>query len=246
MPPAGKKSKPEPGPAPASTPPALIDDKPILQKVESALVTWKDKGEKALAVAEKIVVEDDESYNKAIGILSTMKGEASGIEVARKSFTDPLKKLAEKVHGMFKVIGDPYAQADAKIRGKALTWYEAKQKAIEAENERRRLEAEAAEKKRLIAETNRTTKKGSPVMPQAPPPAPPPVAAQPKTVTAIGGGSGTMKETWDFKIIDPNILPREYLVPNEPFIRSAVVQGGKREIPGVHIFKKTGLSITAS
>lgn len=46
----------------------------------------------------------------------------------------------------------------------------------------------------------------------------------------------TVREVWEFRVVDAALVPRQYLMVNEPAIRAAVA-AGVREIPGVVIEK---------
>lgn len=68
-----------------------------------------------------------------------------------------------------------------------------------------------------------------------------------KPVTTYNGSAGAGKlkgstKTWTFEIEDASQIPREYLMVDETAIRKAI-NAGIRELPGVKIFQKEGLSI---
>ena len=47
---------------------------------------------------------------------------------------------------------------------------------------------------------------------------------------------------WTFELLDSALVPREFLIVNERFIRSAI-KSGSRKIAGVRIFEETKISI---
>lgn len=61
--------------------------------------------------------------------------------------------------------------------------------------------------------------------------------------TAAPDGMG-YREHWDFEIVDPSLLPREYLQPNEKAIREVVkaLKGGAA-IPGVRVFVENRVTV---
>ncbi len=64
---------------------------------------------------------------------------------------------------------------------------------------------------------------------------------------SYGGGGGFtsvkgMTKTWTFTVVDPALVPAEYLVVDEAKIKKAVAEG-VRTIAGVTIFQKDGLAI---
>jgi len=215
---------------------ALYNEEGIIQLTASKIDAWKAKGEEALVVAEKMVVQDEESYTKAIGVLSEIKAETTAIELVRTGIGAPIFKIVTRINAMCKTIATPFGEADAKIRRKALKFQADKDAAIRLENERIRKEAEDRERKALM----QSAKKGTP--PPAPAPVPDYIPPPEKTTTTETGAAGTVKKPWDFEIENESLIPREYLMPNEKFIRAAVTSG-KRVIPGVRIFEKPSLSI---
>ncbi len=57
----------------------------------------------------------------------------------------------------------------------------------------------------------------------------------------VGGIS--IPKVWDAEIENPDLLPREYLMPNEALIRKVAIAGkGLIQIPGVRIFEKKRIS----
>lgn len=57
----------------------------------------------------------------------------------------------------------------------------------------------------------------------------------------------SIREILDIEITDANLIPREFLEPNEKLIRATVkATKGHREIPGVRIFKKSSVASRAS
>lgn len=229
----------QPSQAPAQDQPVGLNRDAIMRVVESRLENWKAKGDEIIKVANAIVVKDETGHTGAIDHLSKIKGEKNGIEAAKKSLGDPFRLVYEKINAMFKVIAKPYEDADAMIQKKVKDYLRAKEEAIRQENERRQREADEKAKKDIA----RSARTGAP----PPAPAPPPVRVPeaPKTVAGTGGGTATAKRPWKFEIIDETIIPREYLMPNEKFIRAAV-NAGKREIPGVRIYQDIELAIKAS
>ena len=52
-----------------------------------------------------------------------------------------------------------------------------------------------------------------------------------------------MTTTWNFEILDPYKVPREFCKPDETLIRQSI-KDGAREIPGVRIFEETKIRRT--
>jgi len=55
-------------------------------------------------------------------------------------------------------------------------------------------------------------------------------------------GQVTTKKIPDFEIVNEDLIPREYMIPNLTKIRKLVV-GGRKNIPGIKIFEKDSLAV---
>lgn len=63
--------------------------------------------------------------------------------------------------------------------------------------------------------------------------------AAPPTPAAI-----SFRKTWDFEIVDANLVPREYLLIDTVAIRKVgVATQGRQQIPGVRFFQKEGAAV---
>jgi hypothetical protein len=128
---------------------------------------------------------------------------------------------------------------------------EAKRK---AEEDRLRKEAEDAERARLkkeaedaaLAEAQRLQDQGNTAEAEAVLSAPvvvdtsavyvPPVVVQSSTPTVQNAGA---RENWDFEIVDVNLIPREFMVPDEKSIRGVVkARKSLTNISGIRAYDK--------
>ncbi len=50
-----------------------------------------------------------------------------------------------------------------------------------------------------------------------------------------------MRKDWVFEIVNPQLIPREYLLPATSLIQTAIESGGVREIPGLKIYQKESI-----
>lgn len=63
--------------------------------------------------------------------------------------------------------------------------------------------------------------------------------AAPPTPTAI-----TFRKTWEVEIVDPNLVPREYLLIDTSALRKVcVATKGQIQVPGVRFFQKDGVAV---
>ena len=179
--------------------------------------------------AKGVVVVDDAGVESASIILKTISDAKKSIEDRRTFFVKPLNDQVKKINDLFKTIATPLSVADSLIRGKILTYRTKQQEALRKEQER--LDAQARkEQKKADAKAERMGVESVTIT--APVVAPPP--------TTIG--NATVKKVWKFKVVDPTIVPRDYMAVDETKIRAAV-RDGIRSIQGVEIFQEDQLSI---
>lgn len=117
-----------------------------------------------------------------------------------------------------------------------------------AQQRRREADAAAAAKAAADAETERLRKEAAafdepPPVAVAPAYVPPaPVKDVARVVSAATGNKASASVTWTHRVVNPDLVPREYLMVNEAAIKAAV-KGGKRTIPGVEIFEAAKTAI---
>ncbi len=133
---------------------------------------------------------------------------------------------------MFKSLAIPLDQADKVTRSKILAYRaEQERKAREAE-EINRLRMEAAKKE---MELNGELTESVNLVDVAP--------APPKTVHTDVGNLGTAK-IWKFEVIDPALVPREYMAVDMVKIGQVVrATKGSISIPGIRVFSEDTLKV---
>lgn len=215
--------------APVVTDVAVIEAHPEVQKLQN-------EGRGLLELAAEIRVTSPETEAEAAELLGWINTNAKTLEEMRLSFTRPLHQAQRTINSFFKKITDPLAKADKDLRAKIGAYRQELRRQQEEEERRLREEAE-----RLAAEAaaKAATEAANGAAAQlAPPPPPPPPAVVTESPAAVRTGFGTVSSRirWDFEVVDPMRVPREYLTVDEQAIRKAV-QAGIRHIPGVRIFQ---------
>lgn len=180
------------------------------------------------------------------------------LDALRRSVTDPLNDQVKAVNAVFKVITDPCdaqtgkrgpleilivtfrqaekarlareaAEAQRKQEEAAKREADAIAKAEAAKNPKARekalAEAQAASEEQMRASADESFARGA------------------STIKGIrtDSGSNTERTRWTYTIVKPELVPREYLCPDEKAIRAAVA-AGVRSIPGVAIEEEAGLT----
>ncbi|HDK16971.1 MAG TPA: hypothetical protein ENG75_03395 [Nitrospirae bacterium] len=56
------------------------------------------------------------------------------------------------------------------------------------------------------------------------------------------GSTSSVRKTWQHKVVDPDLVPRKYMMVDESAVKAAV-KNGVREIPGISIFEDSSVVI---
>lgn len=167
-------------------------------------------------------------------------------------------KLHKTLCSRRKVLDDPLLEAETAVRRSIGAYEQRKRQELEAKRQaeiaeaRRRQEEADRERQRQIEEARRaeedrrleqaaalesagrcdlaTQALDAPIAVQPPPP--PPVVTQPRIETPayVAPKDAGLRTTWKFRIIDQNLIPREYMVPDVVKI-GAVVRTTKGTVP---------------
>lgn len=167
-------------------------------------------------VTSQVLMED------ALLIVREIENLKKTVEAKRKELVAPLNASVKEVNDYAKQINSPLLEASTHIRSKLIAW--------EQKLERERRDAAAA----LQKEKDAAELFGQDFTEQLP------LKAKEKEIKDHRV-TGTRKE-WTFEITDPNLVPREYCIPDPKLLRAAVLIG-KRQIPGLNIFEQTKITI---
>lgn len=191
-----------------------------------------------LGQASTLTVADDASFARGGEMLLEIKRRA---KIVDERFAEPVS-LAHKAHKALTTLRDsvlsPFKQAETTIKGKLGTYQMAveKQRRDEADRLRRQAEAQAEADRIAKAEAQMDSGdiKGCEQTLAAPLKVEPVRAATPEPVMPQGI---SMRENWKFEIENVNLLPLEYMLPDEGAIGKVVrALGSKTNIPGVRVF----------
>lgn len=184
--------------------------------------------------ADKLVVASEGDAKKATDDLSIMSKLKKAVDEKRREYVDPLNAHVKAVNDSFKLLTGPLDVADKTARGKVI--------AYKTEQERRRREAEeinrqAEELARRQAEINQGefTVDVTPV-------AVPDVVKTTRTEV----GSAGLVENWQYEIVDMDLLPREYMMPDSVMLNAiAKKYHDKKPIAGVRFINRPTLRVNA-
>lgn len=201
-----------------------------------------------LQTAKGVVISTNDQYVSAGEMLKTIKSFAKTIDEARKKITRPLDDAKANVMNLFRGPSDALAEAEKIVKNSMTAFYN-KQEEIRLEQERKAQEAarkEEERKKKALderankAEANGDLEKAAELREKKEEVfVPRPVVAS--SMAKVGGVA--MKDIWRFRIVNQSLIPREYLVINEPMLRTvAQATKGALSIPGVEFFAEKTVS----
>ena len=177
--------------------------------------------------ANSLVINTAETLELANNSLSFISRLKKAMESKKKKKLEPSKLETESIRDTYNYLMIPILEADKIIRGKMVAY----------DTEQRRIRAEAAEINRLRLEAaNREAALTSD--PVVPPPIVEVIPAPAKSVSTDMGSSG-MVDHWKHEIIDIDLLPREYMVPDTTML-NMVARGhhDKKKVPGVRFYNE--------
>ena len=202
-----------------------------MKPIEAEVLSFKD-------AADKLVIKTDEDYAKASDILDIVKGKIKNGEKMRKFFVDPLNAQVKSINALFKPQTEYAEGIERVIKGKMAKYYDDKEKARFAEEERLRKIREAADAKRIAA--------GKEVIAE-----PIREVAEPAKTVVTGNSKAQVRKVWTCEIEHIDQLPEEVkkAIMAEAYkkgiIKSVVqnfVDAGVREMTGVRIFEETRIA----
>lgn len=210
-----------------------------LQPEQEAIV--KKAEETALQVSTFRITNQQE-YSTAGEYLKSVKGASKQIEDLRMSMTRPLDDSKRRIMDFFRRPLEILSKAEDALKRGILTYQQEQERIrreqearLQAEAERKRQEAlkkaEAARAEGKDTKADKYEEKANGIVA--------PVLAP--TVEKVSGV--TTKKTWKFEILDENLIPRQYLIPDLVTIGKQVRAAGSTiKIPGIRIYEEETIS----
>jgi hypothetical protein len=188
----------------------------------------------AQAEALKVVTADD--YALAGAGLLALNTRARELEAQRKELKGPIDLAAARVQALFNPPLQVLASAKAIINKKMGMWAQ-QQDTLRRDEQRRADEKARKEQDRLNEQARRAVESGKvekavQLEQRASAVVAPTVSREPPKIAGV-----SLRESWNFEITNPALLPREYLMADETRIRG-VVKSMKADcvIPGVRVW----------
>lgn len=174
--------------------------------------------------AMSMIVASDDDAAEATTLLSQIADCKRRISSIKDAIKRPIRAGLTALDAMFGTIESPLKAADERLR-QSFAAYQAKKR-----------EAALKEAARLQKQMERKAEKTGAAIP---------VEIKPiiqKTVAGEGGGAATMREDWAWDVADEAKIPRQFLAIDRAAITKAV-RAGVREIPGIKIYKRLGVTV---
>lgn len=195
-----------------------------------------------LTLAKSFKIATAEQYQQGGERLKLIKGLMGKIALT----FDPHIKRAHEAHKALvaekNTATAPLTEAET-VYKRAMIAYQQEQEQIRRQQEAKARELADKERAKLEEQARKLEAKGKPEQAEAKREAaaviPTPVVA---TETPKVAGI-SVKESWDYEIVDANLIPREYVMPDEKKI-GAIVRALKSaaNIPGIRVFAVRGIS----
>ena len=204
--------------------------------------------------AQDITIVTAKDYTEAGEWLKALKTYRAMVEEKFGSPTKAAHDAWKKMVALRKEVDTPADNAERMVKQKMGAW-SAEQERVRLEQQRKaeeaaRKEAEKlreAEAKRLEREATKAQKKGdvgtaAELVNEALERRDAPLEVAPVVVqTMVPKVAGiSIRKAWDFKVVDPNAIPRQYLIVDEGKIGKVVrALRGEHGIPGIEAFEVT-------
>lgn len=198
-------------------------------------------------MAKTLSINNDQDLQKVTDMLSEVKGQNKQVEAERTKEVKPHNDKVRDINGGFKKVTNILTSIEGSFKNAIIQYH--KRKEIAAAEEQMRLnKAREDEQKRLDKEHEKNIGKlqkqgyDTSIIPKKELEQEQFIATAPETnIQGNSGGSANIKKVWLFKVTNPELVPRKYLVVDESAIRKAVV-AGEREIQGVNIYQDYNVS----
>lgn len=182
---------------------------------------------------QTLEVKSPQDDKKAVELGLSNKSAIKRIEAFRQAIVKPLNDHVKTINGVFEKIMAPFEANDRIIKQKRDVFLR-EQERIRQEEQRKLDEQHRKEQEKLI---KKAEKKG--VEPVILAPAP---KLEVRQTVHTDLGRSTVRKIMKFEVIDPTLVPREYLMPDEKKIGAAVRSKLATQIPGVKIWEELSQS----
>jgi glucan-binding YG repeat protein len=200
---------------------------------------------------DNYIVSTQDTYAKAGEDLLEIKSKIKELDELRKSLTKPLDESKKRIMDFFKKPLDVLENARVAVDNAARGWWNEQERLRQAE-ERRLAEIQRKADEELERQARETEEKASKLKTAKAQEAAKVKAQElrekatateaiaPVVESKVEAVSGmTMRDNWKFRILDVNLIPREFMIPDEKLInRLASATRGQQKIAGVEFYNE--------
>ena len=211
---------------------------------EEKVIETETKAVNKLVSGFKYEITNQETYNQGGEWLKLIKAKAKELDTLRKSMTAPIDLAKKRIMELFSDPMDRLATAESCLKRGILSYQqESERKRMEEETRLQEMARKEEERKRRVweeraakaeaagkdekAEELRQQKEDVFILP-------PIIPSQVEKVAGI-----QTRAIWKFEIKDANLIPREYMIPNEKMLGEVTrATKGTLQIPGIRIYSE--------
>ncbi len=200
---------------------------------------------------DNYIVETQETYAKAGEDLLEIKSKIKELTELRLSLTRPIDESKKRVMEFFKKPLDFLENARNAVDNAARRWWNEQERLRQAEEQRlaeiqrkaaEELERQAreAEEKASKLKTSKAREAAEAKVKDLREKAAVTEAIVPVVESKVQDVAGvSMRDNWKFRILDVNLIPREYMIPDEKILsRMATATRGQQKIAGVEFYNE--------
>lgn len=192
-----------------------------LVKASELALEYKTDAEKAAEFIKEMVVASGQQYEAAASMCADVITQAKEIDGKRREFVDPLNEVVKNLNAFFKPPLDHLDKCETLLKKKLVSF----------------VNGEAEKRDQLLLQAGRQDDSdlSEELIEQA----------EAHEIPKVAGVS--MRTTWVGEIVDPDEIPREYMIPDLKTLKALTkAKGGDPGIPGWKATPMTSPAITAS
>ncbi len=211
----------------------------------------------SLSIYDNYIIESLEKYRTSAEDLKSIKAKAKELDETRKSLTAPMDESKKKIIALFKQPLDFLKQAEESVKKAMVNWNTIQEEIRQAEEARlAQLQRQEADKLRQQAakevakiellKTEKAKEAARVKAEKLQAEAVATIAIAPVVESKAEEISGiSTRKVWQFRILNADDIPREYMMPDEKYIGQIVrASKGKKEIPGIKIYSEDTIAST--
>jgi len=209
----------------------LITDKPqALVKLkpgdDTIVQGFYEHGLGLLKYAQSRIIANIDDMKLATNDLTVIRKVKREIDERRKDYLSPFREHIDEVNAAYKTIMAPVEEADKVTEASMLKYNSDLAERVRAEQEINRKKQELAEDEmNLHGELSQSVD----LVEVSPPPS---------KVVRAGVGTVSQRDNWKYRVVNRDLIPREYLVPDHAALMAAAKQKGEKIVPGVEFYNE--------